>query len=126
MPENPESETVFLTFLANTFQVLQDSLDRAPAHVAIALMGTLGIVLDQPPIEVGLEGFNRFIERRPKRNPKELIQSGAVEALDEAVGLRLADLSAAMRDVIERQVEFVGRRLGPGLPCDLVKTPSMK
>lgn len=68
-----EVSYVFLTFLANTFQVLQDSLDRASAHVAIALMGTLGIVLDQPASKVGLEGLHGLVERGAKGNPKELI-----------------------------------------------------
>ena len=75
-------------------------------------MRTLNIVLVQPLVEVGLEGINRFIEGGPKCDPKELVQRGAVEPLDEAIGLRLADLGAAMLDVVERQGEFVWMGLG--------------
>ena len=56
--------------------------------------------------------LDTLVECRSEGDAKELIQSRAVEALDEAVGLRRAHLSAAVLDVIESQVEFIRMSVG--------------
>lgn len=43
---------------------------------------------------------------------EELVQDGAVEPLDKAVGLRCPDLGPAVLDAVEIKVEFVGMVLG--------------
>ena len=53
-------------------------------------MGPLGVVVDQPRIEIGLQLLDRLVELAAKDGAEELIQHCAVEALDEAVGLRPA------------------------------------
>jgi hypothetical protein len=66
-------KTCILNLLGEHFPGMKDSLDRALAQVAITLMGTLGVVLDEPLIEIGLESFHRLKKVGAKGNPKELI-----------------------------------------------------
>ena len=56
--------------------------------------------------------LDTLVERRSEGDTKELVQSRAVESLDEAIGLRRAHLGAAVVDVIERQVEFIRMSFG--------------
>jgi len=52
-------------------------LTEAPA----ALMGVLLIVFDQPDVEIGLQLVDRQIDLLAERNPVELVQDSAMEAL---------------------------------------------
>ena len=49
-------------------------------------MRAFGIVMDEPCVEVGLQRFDGLVEGFAHLNAEELVQHGAVEALDEAVG----------------------------------------
>ena len=44
------------------------------------------VVVVQPGVEVGLQRLDAFVELAVHGGPEELLQHGAVEALDEAVG----------------------------------------
>lgn len=83
------------------------SIGRRPtARRAVALMGSLGVVFNQPGIEIGLQLINAGVEGGAKGGSKELIQHREIEALDKAIGTRRAYLGAPMLNVIEVQVEF--------------------
>jgi hypothetical protein len=100
---------VLLTFLTD------ESLDRVPgpaALVAVAEMGSLVVVVVQPGVEVGLEHLDALVELLVHRRAEELAEHGAVEALDEAVGLGRADPGRAVLDLVERQVELPSGRFG--------------
>ncbi len=49
-------------------------------------MRALGIVVNQPSIQVGLQGSHGVVERLAQGQVEELLLDGANEALDEAVG----------------------------------------
>src|SRR5207247_11219709 len=72
-----------------------------------ALMGALFVVLDEPYIRIGLQLVDRQIDLLAERNPVELVQDSAMEALANAVGLRALGLGAAVVDVLDREIELV-------------------
>ena len=59
-------------------------------------MRALFIVLDEPDVEIGLQLVDRQIDLLAERNPVELVQDSAMEALANAVGLRALGLGAAV------------------------------
>ena len=75
-------------------------------------MGAFGVVVMQLGIEVGLERFDALVEVLPHLDAEELVEHGAVEALDEAVGLGRSDPGTTMLDAVEVQVELVVGPLG--------------
>jgi hypothetical protein len=56
----------------------------------------LGVVVDEPGVEVGLQHLDALVEGLAHLHPEELVKHGPVEALDEAVRLRAADPGAAV------------------------------
>ena len=70
-------------------------------------MGALFVVLDEPEIEIGLQLVDRQIDLLAERNPVELVQDSAVEALANGVGLRALGLGTAVIDVLDREIELV-------------------
>jgi len=80
---------VRLTFFLNRFLKQVDGIDGPAAHVAVATMGPLSVVVHQPGVQVSLQGGHRVIERLAQGQVEELLLDGADEALDEAVGLML-------------------------------------
>ena len=65
------------------------------------------IVLDKPGIEIGLQLVDAAVDLFAERNPIELVQDSAMEALADAVGLRAFGLGAAVIDVLDGEVELV-------------------
>ena len=61
-------------------------------------MGALFIVLDEPDIEIGLQLVDRQIDLLAERNPVELVQDSAMEALADCVRLWALGLGAAVID----------------------------
>ena len=59
------------------------------------------VVVVQPGVEVGLERLDALVELAAHGGAEELLEHGAVEALDEAVGPGRADLRGAVLDVLE-------------------------
>lgn len=51
-------------------------------------MWALGVVVDEPGVEVGLQRVDGVVEGLAHLYPEELVEDGAVEALDEAVRFR--------------------------------------
>ena len=47
------------------------------------------VVFDQQGVEIGLQLVDRVIDLFAERDPVKLIQDGAMEALADAIGLRL-------------------------------------
>ena len=76
--------------------------------VAIALVGSLLVVVFQPLAQVLLQFFHRIVEGRPHPGAEELVEDGAVEPLDVAVGPRTLHFCGAVFDVVESQVESIG------------------
>ena len=70
------------------------------------------IVLDKPGIEIGLQLVDAAVDIFAERNPIELVQDSAMEALADAVGLRALGLGAAVIDVLDGEVELVFVALG--------------
>jgi hypothetical protein len=70
-------------------------------------MGAPFIVLGDPGIEVGLQLVDRPVDFFAERQPVELVEHGAMEALADAVGLRALGLGAGMIDVLDGEVELV-------------------
>ena len=82
-------------------------MHRGLAEAPTALMWSTIIVFDQPSIEIGLQLVERVIDLFAERDPVELIEHSAMEALADAVGLRAFGLGAAVIDVFDREVELV-------------------
>lgn len=63
-------------------------------------MSTVVIVVIQPVIQVFLQLLNRQVNLFPKRDLVKLIENGFMEALANAIGLRVAHLGFRMFDFI--------------------------
>lgn len=80
---------------------------RGSAVRVPALVGLLGVVDEEIGIEVFLHLVEAFIKFDPPHDAEVLVQKGAVQALDVAVGLRAADLSGAVLDIFQLQEQFI-------------------
>ena len=69
-------------------------------------MGAFIVVEVDPFIEIGLQLFNRFIDLFAKRHLIKLLQDGLVEALADAVGLRMSGLGSGVLDFIDCQEQL--------------------
>jgi len=76
-----------------SIQVVADGVDRATAHVSIPLVRALRVAVDPPAIEVRLQLLHALVELA-KGHAEEPVEDRAVQALREAVGLRLASPAA--------------------------------
>ena len=70
------------------------------------------VVVDQPGIEIGLQLVDHTIDLFAERDPIELVQDGAVKALADSIRLWALGLSAAVVDVLDREIELVFVALG--------------
>jgi len=66
----------------------------------------LAVVVRQPDIQIGLQFIQREVELAPERDLVELLQDRLVEALTDAIGLRMPDLCLGVLDVVQGQVEL--------------------
>ena len=90
--------------------------------VAFALAGDLRIVAALiVAVEIGVENRLHLLDRlepgAASFDPEVLVQQGAVQSLDDAVGLRALDPSRAMLDLLELQEQLVRMLVGP--PAEL-------
>lgn len=51
-------------------------------------MRALGVVVDKPGVEIGLQRLDRLVEGFTHLDAEELVQDGTVETLDETIGFR--------------------------------------
>ncbi|MBG6145993.1 hypothetical protein IWQ51_004139 [Labrenzia sp. EL_142] len=65
---------------------LVEYIDWSTSLVPVAQMTPFGVAVNQPLVEVGLEGFDAFIERFAHLDAEELVQDRAVKALDKPIG----------------------------------------
>ena len=70
-------------------------------------MGSLGIVVADPCIGVGLQFFQILIQLLSKGNLVELVEDGFVKPLADAVCLRRPGFCAGVIDVLDREVKLV-------------------
>ncbi len=75
-------------------------------------MWSLGVAVDEPSVEIGLQRPDSLSEVVAQLGPSELVEDSAVAALDEAVCARRADLGAAVFDAGEVEMELAGMVLG--------------
>lgn len=88
----------------------------AAVHVA-ALTGSSLIVTDEEVVENGLHFLDGFEPGAATLDAEVLVEQGAVEALDDAVGLRTLHPGRAVLDLLQLQEEFVGVLVGPARAC---------
>ena len=84
---------------------------------ASALVRTFFIVVFQIDFQIGLHLVNRFVELCAALDAEVFIQQGAVESLDEAVGLWPTHARGSVFDAFQLQEQFVGVAVGP--PAEL-------
>ncbi len=77
-------------------------------HVAVTAMRALEVVVMKPRVQVHLQLFYRSVELLSESLAEELIEDGAVESLDKAVGPGRADLAEPVLDIVELQEELIG------------------
>ena len=65
------------------------------------------VVFGDPRIKIGLQLVDCAVDLFAERNPIELVQDGAMEALANAIGLRALRLGSAVIDVLDREIELV-------------------
>ena len=70
------------------------------------------VVFDQPGIEIRLQLIGRVIDLLAERDPIELVQDSAMEALADSVCLWALGLGAAVIDVLDGEVELIIVALG--------------
>lgn len=75
-------------------------------------MWPLGVVVDEPGVEISLECFDAVVEGVAHGHAEELVEDGAVETLDKAVGAGCPHLGTAVLDAGEMEIKFVGMSLG--------------
>lgn len=92
---------VVLLWRSGFGQAADEDVGWRPALHAAALVGSFGIVADEVGVEVGLHGLDAFVELLPPHDAEVLVQQGAMQALDEAVGLRPAHLGGAVLDLFQ-------------------------
>src|SRR5512139_2149530 len=90
----------------------EGSVWRAAVHTA-ALMGPLGVVGDEVGIEGGLHLLDGLEPGAPSFDAEVFVEQGAMEALDDAVGLWPLHAGLAMRDALELEEQLVGMAVGP-------------
>ncbi len=78
---------------------------------AIALMGTLQIVVGHEGVQVALHLQDGYVPVLRAFDAKAFIDEGAVHMLDKAVGVRSAHAGNAMLDVFDREQQFVRMRV---------------
>lgn len=71
------------------------------------------IVADQVVVENGLHLVDGFEPGAATLDPEVLVEQGAVQPLDDAVGLRPLHPCGAVVDVLELQEQLVGMLVGP-------------
>ena len=84
-----------------------DGFNGPPAHVPVALMRPLVVIVLKPLIQVRLEFLHRGIELLPEGFPEELIEGGPVKSLYEAVGPGSCHPGATVSDIVELQKDLV-------------------
>jgi hypothetical protein len=77
-----------------------DGFNGLSAHVPLAPMRTLLVVVLKPLIQVRLEFLHRGVELLPEGLPKELVEAGPVESLHGAVGPWPVHVGAAVLDSV--------------------------
>ena len=94
-------------------QASDEDVGGSPALHAAALVGSISIVADEVGVEADLHGRNAFMEVLVSHDAKVLVEQGAVQALDEALGLRPSGLCGAVLDLFRLEDLLVGAMLGP-------------
>jgi hypothetical protein len=84
----------------------------SPVHVA-ALVRALGVVGDEPFVEHGLHFIDGLKSCPAALDAEVFVQRGAVEAFDNAVGLRPLDPCGAVVDLFKLQEQLVRMLVGP-------------
>ena len=77
----------------------------AAAH--LALMRPFIVVVGDPVVQVDLQFFDAAIDFSTECNLVELLQDRIVEALADAIGLRVPDLGLRVLDVVRGKVELI-------------------
>ena len=72
-----------------------------------------GVVADHVGIEHGLHLLDGLEPGLAAFDPEVLVEKGAVQTLDDAVGLRPADPGAFVLDAFELEEQLVGMAVGP-------------
>jgi antitoxin PrlF len=74
-------------------------------------MRPLGVVVDEPSVQIGLQLLQRRVQLLAKDQLEELTLDRAAEALDKAVGLGATHPGASGLDVVQSQVQLEWDRL---------------
>jgi hypothetical protein len=74
-------------------------------------MCSILVVVANPVIQISLQFLQRGVQLVPEGHPVKLIQNRFVEALVDAVCLRVKRLGFGVINVVERQVQLVIMRL---------------
>ena len=86
-----------------------------PAVHTAALVWALGIVADEIGVENGLHLINGLEPGGPAFDAEVFVEKGAMQALDDVVGLRPLDPGSAVFDVFQLQEQLVGVLVGTAL-----------
>lgn len=70
-------------------------------------MWSFGVVVNEPGVEIGLQGLEGFVAFLAHGDAEELVEDVAVEALDGPVGLRRPDPDAQVFDVVDMKKEVM-------------------
>lgn len=74
-------------------------------------MRPFGVVVDESGIEISLERLDAVVEGIAHSHAEELVEDGAVEAFDKAVGAGRSDASAAVLDAVDVEIKLCGLML---------------
>ena len=89
-------------------EAIDESGDGGAAVHAAALMRSLSIVLDKVVVEDGLHLVEGLEPSAAALDAEMLVEKSAVQALDDAIGLRPVDPGPLVLDVFELQEQLVG------------------
>ena len=71
-------------------------------------MRALGVVVDEPGVEIVLAHVDGVVEGLAHLHAEEPVEDGAIEAFDKAVGFRCFHLRSAMLDTVQVEIGLVG------------------
>lgn len=99
--------------MSNRWNKFQDGIHRSFPPVPIAPVRALGVVVNQPLVQILLKRLYALVEVFPEGNAEEFVQDRLIEALNKAVGLRRFHFGSAVFNIIQSKVKLKGMILGP-------------
>ena len=89
-----------------------EGMERCTPAAHLALMRTLTIVVTDPRIQIPLTLVDGSVYFAPECDLVELLKNSFVEALADAVGLRVFGLGLGVLNIVDREIQLIAMTFG--------------